>query len=155
MNDSKDVQDAESVCSSGLSYLPSKPAIVPSPRRMPCREYCQRPVFDTRNLREISGDVSENPAARIDLGTLVYGGLLFGRIPVSRFDGSAFKGTGKLVAGSDEMNRDTITTRQLGRLHLMQKECIHKVVWLNIKDSKSRNCVSTNSLHFRRFQVGE
>ena len=82
---------------------------------MPSREYCQRPVFDTRDLRGISGDVSENPGARIESGTLVYGGLLFGRIPVSRFDGSVFKGTGKLVAGSDEMNRDTVTTPRFER----------------------------------------
>ena len=138
----------------------SKPVSVPSSRGIPRREYCQRPVFDARDLRGISGDVSENPAARIESGTLVYGGLLFGRIPVSRFDGSVFSGTSKPVAGSDEVNRDTVTTPRFEKdvvtldLHLKQKECIRKIIWLISKDSKSRSCISINSIHIPRSRVG-
>ena len=127
-------------------HVPSKLVIVPSPFGMLSRDYCQRP--DTRDLHGTSGNVFEDPAARIDSETPVLGGLLYGRNPVSRYDGSVFSGTGKL-------RRDLQGRRQPGILHLMQMECFHKVAWLNSKDSPSRNCISTNSLHPPHSRVGK
>ena len=74
----------------------------------------------------------------------------------SRFDGSVFSRTGKPVARSEEVNKDTITTPRLvrtssGSLHLVQNECIHKGIWLNSKDSRSQNFISTDSLQLFTF----
>ena len=67
------------------------------------------------DLHATSRNVFEDPVARIESGTPVYGGLLYGRSPVSRFDGSVFSGTGKPVARSEEVNKDKITTPRLVR----------------------------------------
>ena len=55
--------------------------------------------------------------------------------------GSAFSSKGKLV-------------RQLAILHLMQMECIFKIIWLGNKDSRSLKCISMNSVHVLRSRVG-
>ena len=108
-------KDVGSVCSSGLSHVLSKPVFAPSPCGMLGRDWRQRPFSDTRDLHATSRNVFEDPAARIESGTPVYGGLLYGRSPVSRFDGSVFSGTGKPVARSEEVNKDKITTPRLVR----------------------------------------
>ena len=64
MNDSREFQDVESVCSGKLSHVPSQPAVVPSPRCMLSRDQSLRP--DTWNLLGTSGNVFESPLAPID-----------------------------------------------------------------------------------------
>ena len=55
MNDSREFQDVESVCSGKLSHVPSQTAIVPSPRSMPSRDQSLR--LGTRNLSGTQGNV--------------------------------------------------------------------------------------------------
>ena len=43
MNDSREFQDLESICSGKLSHVPSRPAVVPSPRSMSSRYQSLRP----------------------------------------------------------------------------------------------------------------
>ena len=57
--------------------------------------------------------------------TPVYGGLLYGRNPVSRFDGSVFSGTGNPVARSVEVNKDTLPTPRFARTSSAWKSPSH------------------------------
>ena len=50
MNDSREFQDFESICSGKLSHVPSQLAVVPSPRSMLSRDQSLR--SDTWNLSE-------------------------------------------------------------------------------------------------------
>ena len=52
------------------------------------------------------------------------------------------------------LHRDLRGSFQLGILHLMLKELIRKITWLNNQGVKSRKCISTNSLIIRHFSVG-
>ena len=88
MNDSREFQDVEAVCSSRLSHVPVHPPFASSPCGNSSRDQCQRP--DTRILRGISGDVFENTVAPIESTTSIRKGLVQGRDPVSSFDGSVF-----------------------------------------------------------------
>ena len=58
INNSREFQDIESVCSGKLSHVPSQPAVVPSPRGMLSRD-------DTWNMHGTSGNVSDSPLAPI------------------------------------------------------------------------------------------
>ena len=111
----KKFQDFESVCSSRLSHVLSRPEIVSSLCGVPSRDHCQR--LDTRNLLGISGDVFGNSAAPIASTTSIQKGLLHGKNPVSSFDGSVFLSTGKPVARvrSEEVIKDTIPTPRFAR----------------------------------------
>ena len=88
MNDSREFQDVEAVCSSRLSHVPVQPPFGWSPCGNSSRDQCQRP--DTRNIRGISGDVFENTVAPNESTTSIRKGLVQGRDPVSSFDGSVF-----------------------------------------------------------------
>ena len=55
LNDSKEYQDLESICSGKLSHVPSQPAVVPSPRAMSSRDQSLRP--DTWNMSRTHGNV--------------------------------------------------------------------------------------------------
>ena len=55
MNDSREFQDVESICSGKLSHVPSQPASVPSPCGMLSRDQSLRP--DTWNLLGTLGNV--------------------------------------------------------------------------------------------------
>ena len=57
----------------------------------------------------------EVPSARVQSTTPAHSGMLHGRIPISKFDGSVFSGTGKPVARSEEVNKDTIPTPRFAR----------------------------------------
>ena len=64
MNDSGEFQDVQSICTGKLSHVPSQPAVVASPCRMPTRDQSLRP--ETWNLFGTSGNVFDNPPAPID-----------------------------------------------------------------------------------------
>ena len=59
MNDSREFQDVESICSGKSSHIPSQPAIVPSPCGTLSRNQSLRP--DTWNLLGTSGNVFGSP----------------------------------------------------------------------------------------------
>ena len=61
MNDSREFQDVESICSGKLSHVPSQPAIVPSICWMLSRNQSLRP--DTWNLLGASRNVFDSPRA--------------------------------------------------------------------------------------------
>ena len=164
MNDSGDFQDAESICSSRLSHVPSEPVIVPSLSGMSSRDYCRRPVFDTRDLHgtweggETFLKIHLQELNREHLSTVVCCSeeILFQDLmaPCSQEQGNLSTEVMKWI--ETQLPHGKLKgRRQTGSLHLMQKECIHKVLWLNIIDSRTRNCISRNSLHLRRFHVGE
>ena len=55
MNDSREFQDFQSICSGKLSHVPSQPAIVPCPRSMLSRDRSM--PLDTWNLSGTQGNV--------------------------------------------------------------------------------------------------
>ena len=64
MNDSREFQDVESICSGKLYHGPSQPAIVPSLGGLLSSGQSLRP--DTWNLLGTSGNVFDSPRAVID-----------------------------------------------------------------------------------------
>ena len=74
MNDSREFEDAESICSGKLSHVPSQPAGVPSPRSMLSRDQSLR--SDTWNLSGTQGNVFGNPRAVIDSSQTPHRGIL-------------------------------------------------------------------------------
>ena len=74
MNDSKEFQDIESICSGNLSHVPSQPAVVSSPRAKESRGQSLR--LDTWNLSEIQGNVFGKPRAVIDSSQTPCQGIL-------------------------------------------------------------------------------
>ena len=110
MNDSRDFQDAESVCSSRLSYVPMQPRTVSSNCGMLSRDESQRP--NTQILLDISGDVFGSSAASMESTT-----LLHGRRPVSPVHGSVFKTAGNPVTQEkrDDFVKNTISTSRFSR----------------------------------------
>ena len=113
MNDSPEFQYAESIRSGKLSHVPSQLSIAPSLCGMLSRDQSLRP--DTWNLLGTSGNVFDCLLAPIDSSSTPYSGM-----PLST-DQSATGGnpvrdsTGKLVARSEERNRETISTSRFAR----------------------------------------
>ena len=70
MNDS----NIESICSGQISHVPSKPAVVPSPRSMLSRDQSLR--SDTWNLSGAQGNFFGHPRAVIDSSQTPYQGIL-------------------------------------------------------------------------------
>ena len=73
MNDSREFQDVESVCSGKLSHVPSLPAVVPIPPGMLSRDQSLQP--DTWNMLGTSGNVFDSPLAPIDASSTPYRGF--------------------------------------------------------------------------------
>ena len=140
MNDSREFQEVELVCSGRLSLVPTSPALILSPRGMPSREQSLRP--EERHSHCISGDFFGNPFASANTVSTSHGrdphsleqnatygdpvqpnssgpvvSLLHGRHPVCRYDGSVFAetSTGQPMAKSEEQNRDTIPTPRFAK----------------------------------------
>ena len=63
LNDSREIQDVESICTGRLSHVPSQPAIVPSLGVMLSRDQSLR--TETWNLFGTSGNVFDSPRAVI------------------------------------------------------------------------------------------
>ena len=107
MNDSREFQDVEAICSGKLSHVPSQPAIVPS---LVSRDQSLRP--DTWNLLGTSGNVFDSPRAVIDSSSKPY---------LPSWNQSATGGnpvresTRKPVARSEERNRETVPTPRSAR----------------------------------------
>ena len=94
-------------------------------------------------------ETSEDPAARFESATLVCSGMLHGRNPILRFDGSVYWRTGKLVARSEEMNRDTSPTPRFARTLATWnlRSHVEEVYPHNFVVESQRLQISTNSLH--------
>ena len=104
-----------------------------------------------------SGTVFEDPSARVESTTPVYSGMLHGRNPISKSDGSVFPGTGQLVARSEEVNMDTFPTPRFARTsstepHRLQISELHydKFLHFLVLEDKSRN----RSMCLFRFTLG-
>ena len=113
MNDPREFQDVESACSGRLSHFPTQPAVVPSPPGMPSRDQSLRP--DTWNLLGTLGNVFDSPVAPIDSSSTPFRGMLHSWNPNATFDDSVRLSTARLVARSEERNRDTIPTPRFAR----------------------------------------
>ena len=74
MNDSRELQDIESICSGKLSHVPSQPTVVPSSRAMSSRDQSLRP--ETWNSSGTHGIVCGNPRAVIDSSQTPHQGIL-------------------------------------------------------------------------------
>ena len=113
MNDSREIQDVESICSGKLSHVPSHPAIVPSLCGILSRDQSLRP--ETWNLLGTSGNVFDSPLAPIDSSSTPFRGM-FHSWNLHAADGIPVRdSTGRPVPGSDERNRDTIPTPRFAR----------------------------------------
>ena len=102
MDDSREFQDVESICNRELSHVPSQRAVVPSPRSMLSRDQSLR--SDTWNLSKTQGNVFGNPQTP-------YHGILHSLNQNDTGGHPVQKSTGKLVAESEEQNRDTIPVK--------------------------------------------
>ena len=74
MNDSREFQDVESICSGRLSHVLSQPTVVPSPCGMLSRDPSLRP--DTWNSLGTTGNFLDSPRAVIDPSSTPYQGML-------------------------------------------------------------------------------
>ena len=150
MNDSREFQDVESVCSGTLSHVPSRPAVVPSPRGVLTRDQSLR--LDTWNMLGTSGNVFGSPLAPIDSSSTPHGGVLHSW-NLNATDGDPVRpSTERPVARSER--RDSQGDRQPAILSFQQKERIHRITWLINKNSRSRSFILTNFPHVQRFHVG-
>ena len=87
MNDSREFQEKESICSGKLSHVPSQPAVVPSPRSMLSRDRSMPP--DTWNLSGTQGNVLGNPRDMLDSSQMSW-------------STTVQRSTGRLVARGEE-----------------------------------------------------
>ena len=113
LNDSREFQEQETICSGKLSHVPSQPAVVPSPRSVLSRDESLR--SDTRNLSGTQGNVFGNPRAVIDSSQTPHHGILHssnqsatGGIPVQR-------STGRPVAKGEEPIGSTVPMQSFAR----------------------------------------
>ena len=103
MNDSREFQDVESICSGKLSHFPSQPTTVPSLGGMLSRDPSLRP--DTLNLPGTSGNVFDSPRAVIRSSSTPYQEMLHSWNQSATDENPVRESTGKLVARSEERNR--------------------------------------------------
>ena len=113
LNDSREFQDAESICSRKLSHVPSQPAIVPSLGGMLSRDQSLR--SDTWNLLGNSGRVFDSPRAVIHSSSTPYQGMLHSWNQNATGENPARESPAKPVARSEERNRETIPTPRFVR----------------------------------------
>ena len=113
MNDSREFQDIDSICSGKLSHVPSQPAVFPSPRSMLSRDQSLR--SDTWNLSGTQGNVLGNPRTAMDSSQTPHQGILhtanpsaIGAIPVQ-------VSTGRPVARGEEPIRSTVPMPSFAR----------------------------------------
>ena len=111
---------------------------------MPSRDQSLRP--DTWNLLGTSGNVFENPPARIDSSSTPKRGMLHPWNLNAAFGDPVRLSTGRPVARSEERNRETIPTPRFSRRpstmkfsSFQQKEHIHIITRLINLDTKSRS----------------
>ena len=113
MNDSKNFQDIESICSGKLSHVPSHPTTVPSPRAMSSRDQSLRLV--TSNLSGTHGNPFGNPRAVIDSSQTPYQEILHSWNLRVTGGNLVRDSTGRPVAKSEEQFRGTIPLPSFGR----------------------------------------
>ena len=113
VNDSREFQDVESICSGKLSHVRNQPAIVPSLCGMLSHDQSLRP--DTWNLLGTSGNVFDCPLGPIDSSS-TYCRSMLQSWNLNGADGIPVRSsTGRPVARSEERNRDTIPTLRFAR----------------------------------------
>ena len=111
MNDSRKFQVVGSICSGGLSHVPSQPAVVPSPRGMLSRKQSLRP--DERNSLATSGNVVDNPSAPFNTASTSHRVKHPWNLDAT-FGNPVQSSTGRPVARSGEQIRDTLPTPRFG-----------------------------------------
>ena len=153
-NDSREFQDADSTCSGKLSHVPSQPAIVPSLCGMPRRDQSLR--SGTWNLLGTSGNVFDSPRAVIHSSSTLYQGMLHSWNQSAKAE--TRDGTGKLVARSEERNRETIPMPSFARRPSTMIFFSPAEVPRNSMADQQRLQVSGLHFdkfpHFQRFHVG-
>ena len=100
-------QAVESICSGGLSHVPSQPAVVPSLRGVLSRNQSLR--NDIRNSLATSGDVFVNPSAPVNSVSTSHRVKHPWNLDAT-FRNPVQSSTGRPVDRSEEQNRDTIPT---------------------------------------------
>ena len=148
MNDSREFQDVESVCSSTLSHVPTQPVIVSSPCGFPSRDQCQHTKL-TRYIRRRLWKFSFTSWT----DDIFQKGLLHGKNLISSFDGSVFSRTGKLVARSEEVNKDTIPTPRFARKSSTWNSPSHVDGVHPQNYVVDQNRLQISDLHFVKFQT--
>ena len=96
MNDSREFQDVESICSGKLYHVPSQRAIVPSLGGLLSSGQSLRP--DTWNLLGTSGNVFDNPRTVSDPSSTPHQGILHSWNPYATGGDSVQLSTEKPVA---------------------------------------------------------
>ena len=113
MNDSREFQDVDSICSGKLSHFPSQPAIVPSLGGMLSCDPSLR--LDTWNLLGSSANVFDSPCAVIHSSSTPHQGMLHSLNQSANGEVPVRESTGKPFAGCEERNQETIPTQRFVR----------------------------------------
>ena len=157
MNDSRKYQAVESMCSGGLSHVPSQLAVVPSLRGMLIRNRSLRP--DIRNSLATSGNVFDNPCSPVNSVSTSHRVKHPWNLDAT-FGNPVQSSTGRLVARSEEQNRDTFPTprfsRSSARNSLFPKEGGYSQNFMvdQQKKPRSRNSILMILPHLQHSHVG-
>ena len=147
MNDSREFQDVEVICSGKLSHVPRQSAIVPSLGGMLSRDQSLR--LDTWNLLGTSGNVFDSPRAVIDSSQIPCKELFTLRIKVLQVETPVQRSTGRLAAKGEEQTGSTIPmpifTRRPSTMKFSLLRKYHRIRWMISKYCKSRSFIWTNS----------
>ena len=100
MNDSREFQEKESICSGKLFHVPSQPAVVPSLGGMLSRDRSLQP--ETWNLSGTQGTVLGNPRSMFDSSQTPYQGILHSTNPGATGGIPVQRSTGRPVARGEE-----------------------------------------------------
>ena len=106
MNDSRDFKDAESV-RSGLTHVPSQPALFPLPRDPGGLLNCKNKPPETWNSQNISGNVFANPQASF---SSPYSGVFHPWVSSVTEDTPVQTSTGRPVTCGESQIPDTVLT---------------------------------------------
>ena len=138
----------------GNSKTSNQPAVERFPT-FPVNRQLLRP--ETWNLLGTSGNVFDSPRAVTNSSSTPYQGMLHSWNQCATSGNPVRDSTGKLVAGSEERNRETIPTPRFARRPSTMNSFFlssHRITWLINQDFRSRSFNLINFPHPQRFHVG-
>ena len=152
MNDSGEFQEVESNYSERLSYVSCQPAMIPSSRSM-SRD--KRVPLDTWNTSGLQENVFGNQFSTLDSPGDHHQGIHPCAPQRERGSVPQATGSGTRFARDDKQNRDICRKAVDYEFANTGGVSAEFYGWKAKKDSKYRNCNSTNSLIHNRFWCGK
>ena len=153
MNDSEESQEVESNYSGRLSYVSSRPAMIPSFRSLLSRD--KRLPLDTWNTSGLQENVFGNQFSTFDSPRDHSQRTHSGALQRERGSVQQATGTWTFFTRDDKQDRDTIPIPTFARRPSTMSSLIpvkfRIIFWLDSKDSKYRSCNSKNSSVLNHF----